>query len=260
MKVVILAGGLGSRLAEETQVRPKPMVEIGGIPILIHIMRYYAHFGHEDFYIALGYKGEMIKKYFCDYNDFGSDMTVDLKNNEISKKYESGLDWLVSLVDTGMMTMTGGRLLRLKPYLKDGPFMLSYGDGVSNVPLDQLLEFHRSHGKLATITAVRPPARYGLLHLEEDRVKEFSEKPQTESGWINGGYFILEPEIFDYIENDDTQWEQQPLERLAAEGQLMAYRHYGYWQCMDTLREKFILERLWNSGEAPWKVAAGNHQ
>jgi glucose-1-phosphate cytidylyltransferase len=257
MNVAILAGGWGSRLAEETEIRPKPLVEIGGRPILLHIMRSYAHYGHEDFHIALGYKGEMIKKFFVDYQNFGSDVRVDFRNGRIDRSLDNELDWTVNLVDTGIKTMTGGRIRRLRPQLGDDTFMMTYGDGVSDVALDRLLAFHRAHGKLATMTAVRPPARYGHLIFDGDAVREFSEKPQTEAGWINGGFFILEPGIFDYIQGDGTQWEREPMEQLAADGQLMAYRHDGFWQCMDTLREKHILESLWSAGKAPWYVPAG---
>lgn len=253
MKVAILAGGQGSRLAEETQIRPKPLVEIGDKPILWHIMKQYAHFGHDDFFVALGYKGELIKRYFVDYCSLSSDIEVRLKDGFV-KRYNdaSDFDWNVNLIGTGDNTMTGGRIKRLESHLKDGTFMLTWGDGVSNIDLDKLLAFHRAHGKLATLTAVRPPARYGHLNFEGDRVSQFSEKPQTAEGWINGAFFVLEPEVFDYIEGDETQFEKEPMERLAAEGQLMAYRHEDFWQCMDTLREKHILEKLWESGNAPW--------
>ncbi len=254
MKVAILAGGHGTRLAEETEIKPKPMVEIGGRPILWHIMKIYDHYGFKDFVIALGYKGEMIKKYMIDYCALSSDLTVDLQNGEV--KYHEGnrLDWKVQLIDTGLRTNTGGRIKRLAPYLGNETFMLTWGDGVSDIDLRELLAFHRSHGKLATLTAVRPPARYGHLDLEEDSIREFSEKPQTREGWINGAFFVLEPGIFDYISGDNTQWEKEPLEGLARDGQLMAYRHTSFWQCMDTLREKYILENYWNSGNAPWQV------
>lgn len=253
MKVGILAGGFGTRLAEETEVRPKPMVEIGGRPILWHIMKHYHYYKHNDFFIALGYKGEYIKKYAIDYCSLHSNLTVNLKNGEV-KRHEScdQPDWTIHLIDTGLKTMTGGRIKRLAPYLSDGTFMLTWGDGLSDVNLDDLLKFHRSHGKLATLTAVRPSARYGHLELDGDRISEFSEKPQTKEGWINGAFFVLEPAIFDYIEGDDTQWEKEPMDQLAKDGQLMAYRHTGFWQCMDTLREKYILQKLWDSGSAPW--------
>jgi len=254
MKVAILAGGHGTRLAEETAVRPKPMVEIGGKPILWHIMMIYAHYGFKDFVIALGYKGVMIKKYMIDYCALSSDLTVDLKNGDIEFHDGNRLDWQVQLIDTGLHTMTGGRIKRLASYIGNETFMLTWGDGVSNINLNDLLKFHRSHGKLATMTAVRPPARYGHLEFDGKRVAEFSEKPQTGEGWINGAFFVIEPKVFDYIEGDDTQWEKEPLERLAKDGELMAYRHSSFWQCMDTLREKHILEKYWHSGNAPWKI------
>lgn len=255
MNVTLLAGGWGSRLAEETQIRPKPLVEIGGKPILWHIMRHYDHFGHKDFYIALGYKGDMIKKFFVDYSEFGCDVTVDFRAKTVSKGDGNGLDWKVHLIDTGIKTMTGGRIKRLRDHLGKERFLMTYGDGVSDVDLRALVAFHRRHGKLATMTAVRPPARYGHLVFDGDVVTEFSEKPQTDAGWINGGFFVLEPQVFDFIEDDHTAWERDPLERLAAEGQLMAYRHDSFWQCMDTLREKHLLESLWKSGKAPWNLS-----
>jgi glucose-1-phosphate cytidylyltransferase len=254
MKVGILAGGVGSRLAEETQVKPKPMVEIGGRPILWHIMMHYAHYGFKEFVIALGYKGEVIKRYMLDYCSLNSNLIVNLKTGEarINSSYKT--DWMVELVDTGIPTLTGGRIKRLAPHLGNGTFMLTWGDGVSDVNLHDLVAFHRSHGKLATLTAVRPPARFGHIVLQDDQVSEFSAKPQTSAGWINGAFFVLEPGVFDYIDGDDTQWEREPLERLAKDGQLVAYRHTSFWQCMDTLRDKRLLEDLWQSGNAPWKI------
>lgn len=257
MKVAILAGGFGTRLAEETEIRPKPMVEIGGKPILWHIMKIYAHYGFKDFVIALGYKGEYIKKYIVDYCSLTNNLTVNMKNGQIERHDCSDLDWTVQLIDTGLKTMTGGRIKQLAPYVGDDTFMLTWGDGVADIQLDKLLAFHRSHGKLATLTAVRPPARYGHLELDGDQIKEFSEKPQTREGWINGAFFVLEPGVFDYIDGDRTQWEKEPLENLAADGQLMAYRHTSFWQCMDTLREKYILENYWNSNQAPWRIWKG---
>jgi len=254
MKVAILAGGFGSRLAEETQVKPKPMVEIGDKPILWHIMMIYDYYGFKDFIIALGYKGEIIKKYMMDYCALSSDLTVNLKNRDVKFHEDEKLDWTVQLIDTGSNTLTGGRIKRLAPYIGDRTFMLTWGDGVSDINLHELMAFHRSHGKLATITAVHPPARYGYLDLEGNIVKEFSEKAQAKEGWINGAFFVLEPGIFDYIEGDETQWEKEPLENLAKDGQLMAYKHKSFWQCMDTLREKYILETYWSSGNAPWKI------
>lgn len=254
MKVAILAGGLGTRLAEETEIRPKPMVEIGGMPILWHIMKIYAHYGFKEFVIALGYKGEFIKKYMVDCCSLTSNLTVNLKNGNIVRHGGNDIDWTVQLIDTGMKSQTGGRIKRLASYLGDDTFLLTWGDGVADINLEKLIAFHRGHGKLATLTAVRPPARYGHLELDGDRIAEFSEKPQTGEGWINGAFFVLEPGIFDYIEGDATQWEKEPLENLARDGQLMAYKHRSYWQCMDTLREKHILENYWNSGRAPWKI------
>ena len=254
MKVAILAGGFGSRLAEETEIKPKPMVEIGGRPILWHIMQHYACYGFNDFLIALGYKGEIIKKYMLDYCQLHSNLTVKLKNGEVVVHDGPKYDWTVGLIDTGIRTQTGGRIKRLAPYIGDETFMLTWGDGVSNVDLQALLAFHRSHGKYATLTAVRPPARYGHLELDGENVRIFDEKPQTKEGWINGAFFVLEPQVFDYIDGDEIVWEREPLERLARDGQLMAYQHHSFWQCMDTLREKYLLESLWQSGAAPWKI------
>lgn len=254
MKVAILAGGVGSRLSEETQLKPKPMVEIGGKPILWHIMMLYARYGYKDFAIALGYKGEYIKKYMVDYCALNGNLKINLKTGEVETNGGYRPDWNVELIDTGVSTMTGGRIKRLKPFLGESTFMLTWGDGVSDINLDRLLEFHRSHGKLATLTAVRPPARFGHLEIDGDQINEFSEKPQTREGVINGAFFVLEPEVFDYIEGDHTQWEREPLETLAKDGQLMAYRHDSFWQCMDTLRDKVLLEELWASGRAPWKT------
>jgi len=256
MKVAILAGGVGTRLVEETEVKPKPMVEIGGRPILWHIMKHYGHYGLRQFVIALGYKGEVIKKYMVDFCSLNSNLTVNLGNGEVNVHNGNGHahNWTVELIDTGQSTLTGGRIKRLQPYLNDETFMLTWGDGVSDVNLNDLLAFHRSHGKLATLTSVRPPARFGYLELDGSQVTEFSEKPQTKEGWINGAFFVLEPGVFDYIDGDDTQWEREPLERLAKDGQLMAYKHSSFWQCMDTLRDKVLLENLWRSGNPPWKI------
>ena len=254
IKVAILAGGKGTRLAEETEVRPKPMVEIGGRPILWHIMSHYSHFGYRDFVIALGYKGRFIKRWMKDFFHLEGHMTVRTGSGEVESHGNDHPDWTIDLVETGMETMTGGRIKRLQEWVGGNTFMLTWGDGVSNVDLDRLLAFHREHGKLATMTAVRPPARYGHLEFEGDAINRFTEKPQTAEGWINSAFFVLEPQIFDYIDGDETQWEKEPLEGLARDGQLMAYRHDSFWQCMDTLREKHILEQLWNSGKAPWKV------
>jgi len=254
MKVVLLAGGMGTRLSEETDVKPKPMVDIGGHPILWHVMNIYAAHGFNEFVVALGYKGEMIKEYFLNFHPHTSDLTVHLGTGQVRYHDNKAPDWTVSLVDTGLKTGTGGRIKRLRPWLGEGTFMLTYGDGVGNIDLKALLAFHRSHGKLATVTAVRPPSRFGSVEFDKNRVVEFREKPQTEVGWINGGFFVLEPGIFDYITGDGVAWESDPLSRIANDGQLMAYRHEGFWQPMDTLREKHLLQALWDSGKAPWKV------
>lgn len=254
MKVAILAGGYGTRLAEETEIRPKPMVEIGGRPILWHIMMHYYRYGYREFAIALGYKGEYIKRWFKDFGSLEGCLTVKTRTGEIVRHDSATPDWSVDLVDTGLETLTGGRIKRLRPWVNNSTFMLTWGDGVSDVNLDKLLDFHRSHGKLATMTAVRPAARYGHLEFDGDKVTSFTEKPQTSEGWINGAFFVLEPDVFEYIDGDQTMWEHAPLERLAAEGQLVAFKHDSFWQCMDTLREKHLLEKLWQSGEAPWKT------
>lgn len=254
MKVVILAGGLGTRLAEDTAVKPKPMVEIGGKPILWHIMNIYAAHGFRDFIVACGYKGELIKEYFSHFYLHHADVTFDLREGGEAVQNRRGPDWRVSLTDTGVRTQTGGRIKRLQPWIGVECFMMTYGDGVGNVNLENLVKFHRAHGRLATVTAVRPPSRFGGLVFNGDQVIEFSEKPQIGEGWINGGFMVLEPGVFDFIKGDETAFEREPMERLAAEGQLMAYRHQGFWQPMDTLREKQLLEELWQSGKAPWKV------
>jgi glucose-1-phosphate cytidylyltransferase len=254
MKVAILAGGHGSRLAEETEIKPKPMVEIGGRPILWHIMKSYAHFGCREFFIALGYKGEIIKRFFMDYYGLNGNMSIQLSSGQVERHGARCEDWLVHLIDTGLETQTGGRLKRLEPYLREATFMLTYGDGVSNIDLSALLAFHRSHGCLATVTAVRPPARFGGLVFDGDLAVSFSEKPQIGEGWINGGFFVFEPQVFDYIQDDTTNLESVVLPRLAANQQLVAYRHDGFWQCMDTLREVRLLQSLWQDGQRPWKV------
>jgi len=254
MKVVVLAGGIGTRLAEETDLRPKPMVEIGGHPLLWHILNIYAAGGFKDFVIALGYKGELIKEYFLNFHPHNSDLTVHLGSGRVSYHDNKAPDWTVSLVDTGLTTQTGGRVRRLRSWLDNQTFMMTYGDGVGNVDLKALLAFHQSHGKLATVTAVRPPSRFGSVVFDENRVLEFKEKPQTEAGWINGGFFVLEPGVFDYISGDQMAWEAEPLQRIARDGQLLAFKHEGFWQPMDTLREKRLLQELWDSGRAPWKV------
>lgn len=254
MNVVILAGGLGTRLAEQTEVRPKPMVEIGGRPILWHIMKHFAHFGHSDFYVALGYKGEVIKRYFLDYASLNGSLSLDLRTGRVNAHERECEDWQVHLMETGPETPTGGRIRRLRPWLDDDTFLVTYGDGVADIDIDALLRFHRSHGRIATVSAVRPPARFGGIVFDGDRVERFSEKPQTGEGWINGGFMVLEPGVFDYLSRDSMHFEADVLERLAGDGELMAYRHEGFWQCMDTLRDMRLLEGLWESGRAPWKV------
>ena len=254
MKVVILAGGRGTRIAEETSARPKPMVEIGGRPILWHLMKVYSHYGFTDFLVACGYKGELIKEYFHNWFVHHTDFIVDLKTGSREVVKNNGLDWRVGALDTGLDTMTGGRLLRLRQWIDGDRFMVAYGDGLGNVDMRALLSYHCSHGKIATVTAVRPPARFGELVFNGDEVREFAEKPQTGAGWINGGFFVFERKVFDYIEGDSTPLEREPLENLAADGQLVGYRHHGFWQPMDTLREKQLLESLWADGTAPWKV------
>jgi glucose-1-phosphate cytidylyltransferase len=254
MKAVILAGGLGSRLMEETELRPKPMVEIGGRPLLWHILKHYSHFGLREFVIALGYRGDLIKRYFADTIGLDGSLTVHTRARRLEPHDQAAEDWIVRLIETGSETITGGRLKRLAPLLSDGTFMMTYGDGVSDVDLRALLAFHRAHGRLATVTAVRPPARFGAIELDGERVARFSEKPQVGEGWINGGFFVLEPRVIDYIDGDLTHWEREPLERLAVEGQLMAFRHESFWQSMDTLRDKRYLESVWGAGKPPWKV------
>jgi glucose-1-phosphate cytidylyltransferase len=254
MKVVILAGGLGTRLSEETGVRPKPMVEIGGKPILWHIMKLYSAHGVNDFVVCLGYKGYLIKEYFANYYLHMSDVTIDIRENKLEVHQNSSEPWRVTLVETGEHTMTGGRLRRVKRYVGEEDFCLTYGDGVSDVDISALLRFHRAHRRLATVTATVPPSRFGRLDIDHQRVQRFLEKPEGEAGWINGGFFVLSPRVFDYVEADDTIWEREPLERLAHEGELSAYEHRGFFQPMDTLRDKQYLEDLWAKGEAPWKI------
>jgi len=257
MKVMILAGGLGTRLSEETTVKPKPLIEIGGQPILWHIMKIYAHFGFKEFLLALGYRGEMIKDFFLRFHAMDADLTVDFASGQNTVHDGQKMDWRVHLVDTGDQTQTGGRVKRLGRWLGDDQtFMLTYGDGVANIDVAKLLAFHQSHGKLATVSAVRPPARFGGLEMDGNQVTGFAEKPQTGEGWINGGFFVLDRKVLDYIAGDGQAWESSPMDRLTKEGQLMAYRHDGFWQPMDTLREKHLLEQLWESGRAPWKVWA----
>ena len=253
MQTVILCGGLGTRLSEETQLKPKPMVEIGGRPVLWHIMKIYECHGFTDFVLALGYKGEVVKDYFLNYHARQSDLTVHLTSGQVDYSNPTAEDWRVSLFDTGVNTMTGGRLRRLKRQLQaGGTFMLTYGDGVSNVNITALVAFHRSHGRLATITAVRPSARFGGVKIRQGKVLDFKEKPQSGEGWINGGFFVFEGGVFDYLRDDTTVLEQSPLEALADDGQLMAYEHPGYWQCMDTVRDRDVLQAAWDGGHAPW--------
>ncbi|MCJ2011962.1 glucose-1-phosphate cytidylyltransferase [Methylobacterium sp. J-076] len=253
MKVVILAGGLGTRLGEETTTRPKPMVDIGGKPILWHIMKYYSHFGLNEFVICLGYKGYVIKEYFSNYFLHTSDVTIDLRYNSTTIHNNTAEPWQITLVETGESTMTGGRLKRVRPYLGEGDFCMTYGDGLSNVDITALLKFHASHGKLATVTAVTPAARFGAMVIEEDAVSRFEEKPVNVNDSINGGFFVLSPRALDHVGDDSTVWEREPMERLASEGELMAFRHSGFWQPMDMLRDKLHLEELWAKGQAPWK-------
>jgi len=254
VKVIILAGGFGTRLSEYTETIPKPMVTVGGKPIIWHIMRSYAHFGHKDFYLALGYKAEVIKEYFLHYRSLNADFTVDLSNGSVVPHQTDETDWKVTLVHTGLESLTGGRVKRLQEFIGNEPFMLTYGDGVADIDLEALLKFHKSHGKMVTVSAVHPGARFGEIEMQEQQVISFQEKPQTGQGWINGGYFIMEPEFFDLIEGDQTILEREPLEKVAEMGELMAFHHDGYWQCMDTRRDRDQLEALWESGHAPWKV------
>ncbi len=257
MKVAILAGGLGSRLSEMTDRVPKPMVEIGGKPILWHIMKHYAHHGLREFVIALGYKGEVVKQYFLNYRHHSNSLVVDLKTGKVDVRDGATEDWTVHLLDAGETTQTGGRVRRAMRYVGKEPLLLTYGDGVSNVDIKKLLAFHRAHGKAVTVTAARPPARFGGLQFNQDQVTRFVEKPQIGEGWINGGFFVLEPKVADYIAGDETLFEREPLERLAQEGQLVAYKHDDFWQCMDTLRDVRLLEELWASGKAPWRTWKG---
>jgi len=255
MKVVILAGGLGTRLSEETVIKPKPMVEIGGKPILWHIMKIYSHYGFKEFVICLGYKGYIIKEYFANYFLHQSDVTIDLKENNMEVHDSKAEAWKITLVDTGLNTMTGGRIKRVQKFIGNESFMLTYGDGVGDIDIGDLLDFHRRHGKSATVTAVQPLGRFGAINLgDKDSVLTFQEKPRGDGSWINGGFFVVEPEVFDYIQGDETYWELEPLENLAESGQLAAYKHHGFWKPMDTLRDKTELESLWNTGKADWRV------
>lgn len=255
MKVVILAGGFGTRLSEETVVKPKPMVEIGGKPILWHIMKIYSHYGYNEFIICLGYKGYMIKEYFANYFLHMADVTFDMANNHMEVHRQKAEPWKVTLVDTGQDTMTGGRIKRVQPYIGEEPFMATYGDGVSDVDISKLVKFHQSHGKIGTMTAVQPSGRFGSLDVnEEGRVNSFIEKPKGDNSWVNAGFFIFQPKVFNYIKGDSTVFEKEPLEDLSKQGELFSYKHSGFWKPMDTLREKYELESLWSTGNAPWKV------
>ncbi len=255
MKVLILAGGYGTRLSEATDVKPKPMVEIGGKPILWHILKQYSHYGFNDFVILLGYKGYVIKEYFANYFLHQSDLTIDLSNNKMEIHNNSSEPWKVTLIDTGLDTLTGGRIKRAAKYIGNEPFLLTYGDGVSNVDIRKSVEFHKNHGKLITMTAIQPEGRFGALDINaEDKIRSFVEKPKGDGSWINGGFFVCQPEVVNYIDGDSTIFEREPLERLANDSQLMAYKHDGFWQCMDTMRDKNKLEDLWASGKPDWKV------
>ncbi len=259
MKTILLAGGLGTRLSEETAVKPKPMVEIGGTPLVVHIMSLYAAHGYADFVIACGYRGDYIKEYFSNYQIKHSDWCINLETGTRKPLHTAAPNWNVSVIDTGLHTMTGGRIRRLQSFIGAETFMATYGDGVADIDIAALVAFHRTHGRLATLTAVRPPARFGCVELDGDCVRSFSEKPQVSEGWINGGFFVFEPEVFAYIADDSTVLEREPLEKLAADGQLVAYRHYQFWQPVDTLRDRQVLEKLWASGTAPWKVGGFGH-
>ena len=254
MQAVILAGGLGTRLSEETYLKPKPMVEIGGKPILWHILKIYSHYGINEFIICLGYKGYLIKEFFANYSLHTSDVTFDLKEEKITIHRRKSEEWKVTLVDTGEHTLTGGRLLRIKDYLKDEPFCFTYGDGVGNIEINKLVDHHINSKKLATLTAVQPPGRYGALELSGNSVKSFQEKPLGDNAWINGGFFVLDPSVVNLISNDECMWEDKPLKFLASKGELNAYKHFGYWQPMDTLRDRKVLQDQWTNGNAPWKI------
>lgn len=254
MKAVILAGGFGTRISEETILKPKPLIEVGGMPILWHLMKIYSQYNIDEFIICCGYKGYMIKEYFANYFLHMSDITFDIKNNEMEVHHKFAEPWKVTLVDTGIKTMTGGRLKRIEKYLDDESFCFTYGDGLSNVEISKLIDFHKNKKKLATLTATKPPGKFGILDLQDDMVKKFMEKPKGDGAWINGGFFVLEPSVIDYIKNDSTIWEKEPLENLANDNQLVAYKHHGFWQPLDTLRDKNNLEQLWSLGNAPWKI------
>lgn len=255
MKVLILAGGLGTRLSEETTIKPKPMVEIGGKPILWHIMKIYSFYGFNEFVILCGYKGQVIKEYFSNYFLHQNDMTIDLKNNKIDYFNNASEKWEITLIDTGELTMTGGRIKRAKPYINNETFLLTYGDGVTDSNIKEAYEFHKKHGKKLTVTAIQPEARYGILDIKnETDVEGFLEKPKGESGWINGGFFVCEPSIIDYISDDTTIFEREPMQKIAKNGQMKAFKHEGFWQCMDTIRDKTKLQEMWENGDAPWKL------
>ena len=253
MKVIILAGGMGTRISEYTDAIPKPMIKIGDKPILWHIMKHYASFNHKDFYIALGYKAEIIKEYFLNLNSLHSDFSINLSNGKLNQLEKSNLDWKITSIDTGLKTMTGGRVKRLQPFIKE-TFLLTYGDALANININKLVEFHKSHGKMVTVSAVHPMARFGELNLLENQVKSFNEKPQTKKDWINGGFFVCEPSLFDYIEDDNTILERSPLEEIARAGELMAYKHDDFWKCMDTKRDHESFQDLWESNLKPWVV------
>ena len=254
MKVIILAGGFGTRLSEYTKSIPKPMVTVGGKPILWHIMNTYASFNHNDFYVALGYKAEVIKDFFLNFRTLNSDFTVDLSSGNIIEHQQDNINWKVTLVDTGLNSMTGGRVKRMQDYIGNEAFLLTYGDGLADIDINSLINFHKGHGKMVTVSAVHPGARFGELSLDGDLVTSFEEKPQTSQGWINGGYFVIEPEFFELIDDDSTILEQSPLERASQMGELMSFQHNGFWQCMDTKRDRDSLESMWESGNAPWKI------
>ena len=254
MKAVILAGGFGTRISEETQFKPKPMIEIGGMPLLWHIMKSYSTYNINDFVICCGYKGYMIKEYFANYFLHMSDVTFDIKNNKMNVHKKFGESWNVTLVDTGIDTQTGGRLKKIKEYLDDETFCFTYGDGISDIQIDQLVRFHNDNKTIATVTAVQPSARFGALNIRENKVISFKEKPPGDGNWINGGYFVLEPSVFDYLGDNSTVWEEEPVENLTRDGQLSTYKHSGFWQSLDTLRDKNKLEKLWSNGNAPWKI------
>lgn len=253
MKVVLLAGGFGTRISEESQFKPKPMIEIGEKPILWHIMKYYSSFGYNDFVVCLGYKSYVVKEFFSNYFLYSSDITFDLSNNQMTVHNSFSENWRVTLVETGLNTMTGGRIKKIQKYVGNEPFMLTYGDGLSDVNIKELVEFHKNHGKMATLTAVQPEGRFGGLDINNNKIEAFREKSKNDTGWINGGFMVLNSEIINYIEGDSTVFEREPLEKIAAEGELMAYKHKGFWQCMDTQRDKNLLEELWLNNKAPWR-------